>query len=460
MRKTAMWRNERGASVAIMAVSLFALLGMCALAVDLGMLLKVRSDAQRAADAAALAGAAEFLEGKAYDKRYDAAIQAWQFAGSNTVGWYPVDTSGPIFSDSGTRRMVNTPEAYIQVIPDEYKVRVYIRRAATSTWFGNLLGLDFVPINAMAAAVATNAGEGKCVKPFALPDTWDETGQDNIMVNDLWDVGPKGKTGGGGADTEAWEYTADDNYVRYEDPVNTTPSAWTGLGSGFRNNQTYYYNEPTAYTTTGVKYWDDLGRPIIIKQTDPNTAPAPGNFYPFVMGKDPSSPGAYEGAPDANPGANWYKWNISHCNPVGVQVNDPIAADTSKPGNMVGPTFQGLKDLVALDDLACWAEFPDPHHSGWTTGEVRKRLTANGPCDQPYPGWESSPRTILVPLMDPSQIDNGRLKNLKFNNIALLFLEKQQNMSDPVVARFIFFAKGSKVGPTTGSLIKKLQLVE
>jgi hypothetical protein len=443
-----------------MAVSLFALLGMVALAVDLGMLLKVRGDAQRAADAAALAGAAEFLTGKAYDRRNEAAIQAWQFAGSNTVGWYAVDTSGPIFSDSGTRRIVNTPEAYIQVIPDEYKVRVFIRRAATSTWFGNLLGLDFVTITAKSAAVATNAGESKCVKPFALPDTWDETGQDNIMVNDLWDVGPKGKTGGGGADTEAWEYTVADNYVRYEDPSNLNPSAWTGLGSGFRNNQTYYYNEPSVYTTTGVKYYDDFGRPVVIKQTDPNTAPAPGNFYPFVMGVDPNNPGAYEGAPAPNPGANWYSWNIANCNPVGVKVNDPTAADTSKPGNMVGPTHKGLMDLVDLDPLACWAEFPDPNHFGFTTGEVRKRLTANGPCDQAYAAWESSPRTILVPLMDPSQIDNGRLKNLKFNNLALFFLEPQKNKSDPVVARFLYFAKGTATGPTTGSLVKKLQLVE
>jgi hypothetical protein len=178
------------------------------------------------------------------------------------------------------------------------------------------------------------------------------------------------------------------------------------------------------------------------------------------MGKDESNPGAYDGAPAANPGANWYKWNIGHCNPVGVQVNDPQAADTSKPGNMVGPTFQGLQDLVAEDPLACWAEFPDPNHVGFTAGEVRKRTTANGPCDQAYPGWENSARTILVPLMDPSQIDNGRIKNLTFNNLALLFLEPQKNMSDPVVARFLYYAKGTAVGPTTGSLIKKLQLVE
>src|SRR5581483_7405405 len=118
--------NERGAAAVLVAVALAALLAMAALAVDVGMLLKVRSDAQRAADAAALAGAQEFMTGK-------------------------------------------PQEAYVQVIPDSAKVRVFVRRSATPTWFGHLLGLDFVPISVRAAARAAETGSGKCVKPFAIP---------------------------------------------------------------------------------------------------------------------------------------------------------------------------------------------------------------------------------------------------------------------------------------------------
>ncbi len=53
--------NRRGAALAIVAVSLVVILGMGALVVDMGMLMKQREDAQRAADAAALAGASAFI---------------------------------------------------------------------------------------------------------------------------------------------------------------------------------------------------------------------------------------------------------------------------------------------------------------------------------------------------------------------------------------------------------------
>ena len=472
MREECRGLGRRGATAAFVVVSLMALLGMVALAVDVGMLMKVRSDAQRAADAAALAGAQDFLTGSDPQAVKASALNhALEYASRNYVGWKYVDTSGVIITDSGAHYVGNSPEAYEQVIPAEYKVRVFIRRATTATWFGHLLGIDFVPITAKAAAQAVNAGEGKCVKPFALPDIWKENSaaQDWVTTpqNQLPDIGPKGKTSGGGKDTEGWSYDAgSDSYIRSGDATITDPTKWNGLGSSFRNPDTYFYNNPGTYQTTGTKYYNDYGRPVTIKTTDPNTSPAPGYFYPFVMGKDSSNPSAYAGAPTGGTkGANWYNWNISHCNPIGVSISDPqvfdtTTADTSKPGNMVQKTTKGIDSLVSQDPLACWATFADPTHPGFTTGEVRKRATANGPCTQPYANWENSPRVMLVPLMDPSQIDNGRLKNLKFNNIAEMFLEDQQAKKDPVVARFLTFAKGSKTGPTNGSLIKVLQLVE
>ncbi len=112
------------------------------------------------------------------------------------------------------------------------------------------------------------------------------------------------------------------------------------------------------------------------------------------------------------------------------------------------------------DPLACWAETPDPDHPGYTSGKVMKRATTNGPCDQAYPNWESSARVMLVPLFDPSQIRSGRTK-LEFNNLALIFLEGQNNAHAEVVGRFLYFAKSTgPLAPHTGSLIKKLQLIE
>jgi hypothetical protein len=53
--------NERGATIIVVALSMLALLSMMALAVDVGMLLTARAEAQRAADSAALAGAGALI---------------------------------------------------------------------------------------------------------------------------------------------------------------------------------------------------------------------------------------------------------------------------------------------------------------------------------------------------------------------------------------------------------------
>ncbi len=54
-------RTERGSTVAIMAASMVFMIAMAAIGIDVVVLYVVRSEAQRAADAAALAGAHEFV---------------------------------------------------------------------------------------------------------------------------------------------------------------------------------------------------------------------------------------------------------------------------------------------------------------------------------------------------------------------------------------------------------------
>ena len=61
-RLQARLRDDRGSAVILAAVAMTALLSVVALAVDVGMLYTARGEAQRVADAAALAGAAGFIE--------------------------------------------------------------------------------------------------------------------------------------------------------------------------------------------------------------------------------------------------------------------------------------------------------------------------------------------------------------------------------------------------------------
>ncbi|MEJ2152821.1 MAG: pilus assembly protein TadG-related protein, partial [Gemmatimonadota bacterium] len=50
-------RDTRGVSIVFVAITIVASMAAVALAIDIGMLLNARTEAQRAADSAALAGA-------------------------------------------------------------------------------------------------------------------------------------------------------------------------------------------------------------------------------------------------------------------------------------------------------------------------------------------------------------------------------------------------------------------
>ena len=54
-------KNERGATIVFVSLLMAAVLGMAALAIDVGMLYNARAEAQRAADSAALAGAGSLM---------------------------------------------------------------------------------------------------------------------------------------------------------------------------------------------------------------------------------------------------------------------------------------------------------------------------------------------------------------------------------------------------------------
>ncbi len=438
-----MIRNRQGAALALVAVSLVVILGMGALAVDMGMLMKQREDAQRAADAAALAGASAFQNAKPLDAIGDAKRLAFDYLARNYVGGTYIDTTNKVASVTGGNRYITTAsEGTVVVLPDSVKVRVIVRRPAVGTLFSRVLGYLNVPIAAKAAAVASNSGASKCLKPFALPDIWGEPGaapSDDKNFNRMEDIGKNWNK-----PDENWRYNpaTGDHYRGYQ---STSGSGdYTGWGSDYRNN---YADE------SGNRYWDDYGRLIKLKVTSSHDVPSPSFFQAWSI-------------PGTGKGASAYRENIWSCNttevPLATDVDfndgiDDTEGSDSKPGNMVGPTYQGMDSLIKLDPNACWAEMPDSNHAGFTRGEVRTMQGKN--CTGAYPGWESSPRVITVPLFDPAQIQSGRTK-LQFSNLGVFFIEAQKTKKDPVVARFLFFAKGTGSGPTAGSLVKKLQLVE
>ncbi len=307
-----LWRDERGQSLALMAVMVAGVTSMLALAVDLGMLHTARRETQRAADSAALAGAQEFLTAStpaaAVGPAYDSAMS---YATRNAV----------------RNILIDTTEVTIQVLPAESKVWVRIERQNIGLWFARLFGRSVATVNAAAAAAAMPASAAQCVAPFAVPDLWNDANED-LNGNRNWDMG------------EAWNYgnNPGDYYQRYNGPGVTIPPA-TGYGSGYRNGN-------------GMGITDDYGLPLRLKVQDPRNAPVSGFFYPWRIGN--------------NTGANDFRDSIINCNTTVVPTGVPQPLEM---GNMKGPTRQGVNGLIAKDPNAYWnASTNTVVNSAWGNG--------------------------------------------------------------------------------------------
>jgi Flp pilus assembly protein TadG len=458
MREERAGLGRRGATTVFVALSLAALLGMAALAVDMGMLLRARADAQRVADAAALAGAQEFMNSSSLGPNLDTArALAVEYAARNYMAAQMIDTNGVIYSDSGTVKLANAPEAFVEVISDSDKVRTFVRRPVR-TWFAHYfkvwgVNFDSVEVSAKAAAQVVNAGTAKCVKPLAMSDMWNNVSGSDLNTNRLDD------TNGSGIAPEDWKYNGDP-YGRF----NGNPGApnTNGYGSSWRNNSGL--TAPLAGDPVGSQYVNDFGRPVILNtQQQWNAQANPALTHNVTLPVDSANPQAYQGANPANPAA-WQAWNIDHCNPAAIPLNASLPSTAAAPGPvdsaaMVDSTNAAIQRVIAQDPNACWVSTPDPGNPAFTTGAVKQLV--GGSCTGDYPGWQNSPRVMVVPLHDPAQVQAG-MGTIQFNNFAVVFVDGFDPTTSAIIGRLLYFAKTA--GPLgtapPGSLIKKLQLIE
>ena len=166
-------RGERGSALAFVTVSLFFFIGMAGLAIDLANLYVARSDTQRAADAAALAGATSFVN-----------------SGYTTGG---VDTFAvrQIASDAaiavGNQNLVHGQSPNIQIGDITFnlgntanpRITVAVNPPAVPTMFMRAFGKMSYPVSATATAEAYNpSGQtggltfcASCLKPIAVPNS-------------------------------------------------------------------------------------------------------------------------------------------------------------------------------------------------------------------------------------------------------------------------------------------------
>ncbi len=429
------YRSRRGGTLIIVAVSMIAIMSAMALAIDLGMLYKNRSDAQRVADAASLAGAADYLEpvsnvGQARDNAVEYILK-------NQVGNGVVD---PV-TDSASRMegadlVFDSREATVRVMPIVYKVRVEIRRAENATWFARVFGKDAMPVRAQAVAEAVNTGTARCLKPFALPDLWDDPTADVNPANRVWDKG------------ENWGFGdhANDRYERYTPGSSTA----TGYGGGYRN-------------ANGQGITDDYGRQLTLKyqgNLKKNRNGEPINLPPsfYLTWRLPHDPKVTKcNKPNAQSNDNGEQAllaNVCNCNTSPITLFDSTSYFT-KPGLAANPLDGAINQLISEDPGASWDE-----NTRSVVGSSYKD------------GWISSPRVVKVALFSPDQLEgiatdglNGN-KNIVFNNFGLLFLETPAtgtNTGRPgdITGRFLRYVSGDEnLGPAPGPLVKYIKLVE
>src|SRR5262249_11569458 len=114
----ARWQRRRGAVLPLVALFIVILLGMVALAIDLGMVMLARTQCQNAADAAAMAGARALNGNTSTNNNYTGAgTAAVAAACSNTVLSQPVAASqvsvsiGSYSYDASTNSFVINPSS-------------------------------------------------------------------------------------------------------------------------------------------------------------------------------------------------------------------------------------------------------------------------------------------------------------------------------------------------------------
>jgi len=289
--------GQQGSVSVVLALAVVALIGFAALTVDLSYLHFKRASLQKAADAAAMAGAASLLS-----HRGDlTAIQniTLEIARANLS-----DDDEPMAAVTGqdVDFFVN---GNLQGDADALEVsivRLNERANPVKLFFGSVVGTDKTELGATARASIVFLCSSQCVKPFIVPTkfNWDDL-----------------------ADAPGSKY-----YGNGELDIESQPEMDSVDVLGFNQS--------------------DVGTQITLKYGDPKDTIVPSHYSAVDF------PPVNKGAPVT--GASEYKLNIAGCegsNRVLLELDDELYLE---PGNMVGPTESGLDQLVAQDPFAYWDE--------------------------------------------------------------------------------------------------------
>lgn len=332
-------RRQRGMTVAMLAIFIVGLFGMAALAIDLGILYTARTSAQHAADAAALAGALTFTSPVAVQPlaAQEAAIAA---AGANYVLGNPVTISV-------TNVNVDIPNRLVTVtvpLVGTSGIGTYFARVFSLQGAGGMQRVDVV-VQASAEA-GLNFGGSQCVKPLFVPNTILSSLNQSLACNSDPSV---------------------------SQTVFSTPNDPNSPNCG----------EPGELTTFATAQIATHG-PFTLKPGNPEQALEPSQFYALDFGA----------------GATDYRCTLGQCmNDCGI--TDTVACGDDYPvktGNMIGPTQQGIDDLIgpSEDTWVAVGQYRDPAGKIWdSSGQLVIAPVWDNCCQTINPGTNGQTATVV-----------------------------------------------------------------
>lgn len=296
--------DEHGFSMVFVGLGFMAFLAASMLAIDVGMLMTARNQAQNSADAGALAGATALVFDSWTDRSATGpAVQNALIASTDNqvvaqnVSVTPADVTFPTDANGVADRVG------VQVF------RTAKRGNPVATLIAQYFGIKTADIGATAVAEASAANAENCVLPFTIPDKWTENSSGTGAADGPWSP----------ASTYDIYYSKGSNQ---------------NGGAPLPNPDVYVGASSSGYT--GYNPGVDTGLELVLKADNTNKV-SPSLYNPWDL------PGSVGGSD--------YRNNIANCNTDIISIGDFMTPET---GNMSGPTKQGTDDLVAKDPNAYW----------------------------------------------------------------------------------------------------------
>jgi Flp pilus assembly protein TadG len=180
--------NESGVSIVLFAIFLFVIIGIVALAVDIGYLLAGRNELQNAADAAALAATRKLgsiYEPKSYSEQQSYVCDPNDIVPVAQAAAQSNSAAGESVTVLAQDVVIGNWDASAKVLTQTYNqpdaVRVTTRRDSSvvagtiSTFFARIFNIHSVPVSATATAALTGestVAEGGLPLPLGIPRRW------------------------------------------------------------------------------------------------------------------------------------------------------------------------------------------------------------------------------------------------------------------------------------------------